>query len=338
MDNISILVVRTDRIGELLLTVPLVSALRQAYPKARLTVVANPGSASVLEGNADINELIPLRQTEGESWWRETVRFLRALDRRSFDIAFVVNSKKAYHLGTRLKRIPVRIGFKRKWASLLTHALTDERRLGKRHEVMHNVSLLEPLVGSVTPEAPDFTLDSSSEAWAHQWFKDRGWGTQQEVIALSPFSTHPKKEWYARGFTEVARALLEDENRRVLFLGAASDKGRSQKLASDLGGHAVNLCGQTTLRQAAALLARSRLLVSNDSGLVHIAAGLRIPTVVLFRNAEAADSPKRWGPYGKGHVVLQSPAGQEHQGEPPFTEVIQVCRKQIQRHRTVRQN
>jgi len=325
----NILIVRTDRIGELLLTVPIVRALRKKYPKVRITFLAHPESRDVVVGNSDIDEIIDFPPQRNETWWQEARRLMRILGARPFDVAIVGNARKAYHLALFLKRVPVRIGFRRKWPFLLTHKIEDRRRLGEAHEVDHNRTLLEPLMASVPDSKPHFPLDAAAEVWSEEALRSVGWGTKDLVIAMSPFSTHPKKEWEAKGFNALAARLIKELRAHIVFLGGPADRGRSQGIEQGLNNQSLNLCGRTTLKQVASVLARTRVLISNDSGLVHIAASLDVPTVVLFRNDLPADNPKRWGPYGGGHRVIESPPGEAHKKYPPVDEVFKACLNQL---------
>ena len=144
-----ILFIRTDRLGETLLTLPAVVALKHALPGSSLTFLAHPAVAEVLVGLPELDAVLTDDASPSAPWWGRAMHLARRLRVLRFDAAVVSNPKKELHLAVFLAGIPVRVGYDRKWAWTLTHPLTDDKALGERHEVEYNLQLINRLGISV---------------------------------------------------------------------------------------------------------------------------------------------------------------------------------------------
>ena len=129
------------------------------------------------------------------------------------------------------------------------------------------------------------------------------------VIAIHPYSTVPAKCWDKKNFAYVADELKLRFSAKVAIIGSAQEGGSAIQLIALSKYPLLNLCGKFTLKQLAAFLQRSSLLISNDSGPMHIGAAMGTPTVAIFGRNIPGVSPKRWGPWGNEHTVLYKDPG-----------------------------
>ena len=205
---------------------------------------------------------------------------------------------------TFLAGIPVRVGYDRKWGCLLTHRLPDRKALGERHEVEYNLDLVRALGIQASIPRVQFPRLEREEAEVFQLLAQQGIARSEPFIAVHPWTSNPLKQWPAVRFQELIRRVRERVQVRVVVIGGPEESGRvSEVVPNELP--VVNLVGRLTLKQLAALFQRARLLISNDSGPVHLAAAVGTPTVVLFGASSASTGPRRWGPWGDaGHVVI----------------------------------
>ena len=300
-----ILFVRTDRLGETVLTLPALHALRAAMPQAHLTLMVGSSLQELLAQYPAADDVVA-EPPFGDRWWRRAGSLSRLWRSWHIETALVFNPKKEYHAAAWLAGIPQRVGYDRKWGRLLTHRVPDRKAIGERHEVEHNLDLVRLL--GLPAARPQWQWPSFAREWeeARQLLAAQGVSPSGALVAIHPWTSHPAKQWPFARYREVIQVLRERRSMGVVVIGGAEERARVQAVLPE-GGRVADVVGRLSLRQLAALLRQARVLVSNDSGPVHLAAALGTPTVVLFGTADSATGPVRWGPWGAGHTVLCKP-------------------------------
>ena len=294
----NILVIRNDRFGEFLLNIPAIRALKELYPQSKLTLAVNSGVLGLAGAVECVDEVVA---------WEELKSIL---GKRKFDIGVVLNPTKEAHWAVFWAEIPVRVGYDRKWGFLLTHKLKDTKCQGERHEVDYNLELM----GLIGAKTIDKRLKIKVDDNLFREF------IGQKIVAIHPFTSDPVKQWPLERFKELGQRIKVELGFRVVMVGligaknneiasaaygnlAMTEVGCSRNDGVDDG--IVNMVNKTSLVELAALLKRCALLVSGDSGPVHLAASVGTPVVALFRNDLAGKTARRWGPWGEGHVVIE---------------------------------
>jgi heptosyltransferase II len=300
-----ILVLRYRFIGDTILTVPFLRNLRRAEPDAHIAWVVAPGSAEVISGIPYVDELIfwdPVTiHADSRGTHRslpDKVRFIRELRSRRFDKVYVLKRSLSSALMAFITGAPKRIGFDTEGRGFLLTTRVQYRH--DRHEVEN---FLEVLRADGVP-----VLDDHLEAWlseeegefADRFFHENRVGDAEKVIGIHPFAANPHRVWPLENFTELARELQERHAARILFFGGSRDQEALPGIRAALPQPPLAAVGNTTLRQTMALLARCRLLVCNDSGIMHLAASLQVPLVALF----GPQSPVKFGPWGRNCQVM----------------------------------
>ncbi|MFA5089653.1 MAG: glycosyltransferase family 9 protein [Candidatus Omnitrophota bacterium] len=293
----NIFVLRNDRLGEFLLNIPALRALRESFPYARISVALDPYLKELGEDVSFIDEIIEWPGQRHSILKR--LSLVRLLKKKRIDIAIMLNPSKEMNICTFLAGIGVRAGYNRKWGFLLTHKIEDRKYLGCFHEVEYNLQLAE-LIGARTADKT-VSLKVHPDLF-REVYKD---GDTRNLIALHPWTSDAVKQWPLNNFYDLSVRLIKDSGLKLVIVGGRQEAERNREVFADLGSNALDLTGQTTLRQLAAVLARCRLLVSGDSGPMHLAAALGIPVIAIFRNDIPAKGPKRWGPWGNTHVVIE---------------------------------
>jgi len=287
-----VLVIRTDRIGEVLLSTPILGSLKIAYPDASISVMVKPHIKELIEGNPNVNEIISYEDlTEG---FREAFKLKRIIREKNFDLAVIVNPKKKFHLACFLAGVPVRVGFNRKWGFLLTHKVADEKSKAQKHEVEYNLDLLRALKIEPKDKRPIVIIDD------RQQVPD----VPEKAVAIHPATSNPKKRWEAARFAQLGD-IFAKLGYAVIFVGGKEEAEECHNVMSLMKAKPINLTGKTSLKELAAVLKKCLLLVSNDSGPVHISAAVGTPVIALFGKADPGSRAKRWGPYGEGHQVIE---------------------------------
>ncbi len=302
-----ILFIRTDRLGETLLNLPAAAALKSSAPGVSLTWVVQPELHPLIASLPWVDRVISYGPEFGQHWSMRACRLGTMLRKEHFDVAIVSNPKKELHVAVWLARIPRRVGYDRKWGRLLTHRLQDRKALGERHEVEYNLELVHTLGVPTTAiqwKLPHFESEQGEVA---QLLGQQGIGPSTPLLAVHPWTSNPIKRWPIDRYRAVVQLAAKQLPCAVVLIGGPEERAGASAILRD-GIPAADLIGRLTLRQLAGLLQRSRLLLSNDSGPVHLAAAVGTPTVVLFGTTDPATGPRRWGPWGAGHAVISQPS------------------------------
>jgi heptosyltransferase-2 len=305
-----ILIVRTDRIGDVLLSTPVIRALRQAYPQGYLAMMVAPYAQDAVEGNPDLDKVITYDKDGKHKSWLSSFKFAWRLRRQGFDLAVILHPTNRAHIVSLLAGIRRRAGYDRKFGFLLTDKIKHTKQHGEKHELEYALDLVRYL--GITPQdkALFMPIEPESEDWAKELFLREGLKEGDKLLAINPGASCPSKIWPDERFAEVADRLVRDYGfRRVFLIAGPKDISLAEKVAQNMRSPAVNLAGKTSVSQLASLLKRTHLFISNDSGPVHIAAALGVPVVSIFGRNQAGLSPKRWGPTGKRSKALHKEAG-----------------------------
>ena len=304
-----ILVIRLDRLGDVVLSTPVFEELRRRFPHAFIAAMVRPACRDVVEGHPAVNEVI-LYEKEGahRSAWA-TVRFARGLRRYEFDAALVLHPSNRSHWIPWLARIPVRLGYSRKCSWLLTHPLPHRKQEGAQHEAAYTLELLRPF--GIRPGVPRPSVPVSPRAAERVAALLERAGIQPSalLVAIHPSASCISKRWMPERFAEVADRLAAERGVRICLVAGADSTAQAEAAVRAMRQSALNLAGALSVAELAALLRRCRLLVSNDSGPVHVAAAVGTPVVDIFGRNQRGLSPQRWGPLGEGHVVLHKEVG-----------------------------
>ncbi|MCM8795345.1 MAG: glycosyltransferase family 9 protein [Candidatus Omnitrophica bacterium] len=316
-----ILVVRNDRFGEFLLNIPAFRALKETFPQARLTAVTSLYVKELAQCIEYLDEVIVwdnLKHKIGE-----ILNFTKSI-KNKFDLCVIFNPTKEFHLISFLSKIPIRVGYNRKWGFLLTHKMEDKKFLGDKHEIEYNLDL----VGLVGARTEDKSLSIKiDDDIIEELFKELNIQSKDTLVALHPWTSDPIKQWPYESFQKLTKRVAEEFKIKILIIGGEEGVVKSQHYFTGLGNNIINLTGKTTLKQLAVLLKKTQLLVSGDSGPIHLASCVDTPVVAIFRNDIPAKSALRWGPRSKGSIILEKPNLSDITVEEVFNKVKEVLER-----------
>ena len=311
-DAARILLMRLDNIGDVVMLSPAVRALRRAAPRARISLMASAAGAAVAGLLPGLDEVFVHRalwqDARGDMAFdpRREQEWVRDLAARGFDVAVIFTSfsqspfPAAY--ACYLAGIPARIAQSREFGGgVLTHwvrPLPDSA-----HQVDRNLHLLkEAGVAVGGPGANSLRLAVPREARGRAEAMLRERGVRGDFVVIAPGATCAARRYPAEQYALVA-AGLKALGRQVVVVGGPKDLAIGETVAAAAPG-SVSLCGQTGLAELAALLQRSRLLVANDSGPMHIADAVGCPMVVLYSGTELEE---QWRPRTAPARILRRP-------------------------------
>ncbi|MBI4431186.1 MAG: lipopolysaccharide heptosyltransferase II [Candidatus Omnitrophica bacterium] len=306
-----ILITRTDRIGDVVLSTPVFSALRKRYPKAYIAALIASSNRHLLEGNPNLDEVILYDKGRRHKSWLSTCRFARALRTRRFDVVVNLHANNRVHWISFLAGIPMRIGYRKRNAFLLTHTLPDEKWKGRRHESEYNFDLLRfldiPLPSQMDLHLP---LQHSSLEKLQAVLENENFSLDKPYIVIHPSASCPSRLWRAERYAKVGDILSKQWGVRVILVaGSGSDSIFTDRVLSFMRSNPLNLAGKLSLGMLAWLLKESRLFISNDSGPMHMAAALNVHLVAIFGRNKPGLGPKRWKPLGMNSSYIQKDVG-----------------------------
>jgi heptosyltransferase-2 len=284
------LIVAPSWIGDTILAQPLFARLHARHPGLALDAFAPSWAAPVLSHMREIRRVIPNPFVHGEFNLAGRWRAGRELTREDYDAAIVLPNSWKSALIPFFAGIPQRIGFKGEARYGLLNRIhrLDETALP---QLAQRYALLAEDVGTAMPAplaAPHLEIDPES---VRATLAALGLDAAPAPVAFCPGAEYgPAKRWPARHFAELGRRLAQTDF-PVWIVGSAKDAPIGAEIEQISGGAARNLCGRTDLAQAIDLLSCARLVVSNDSGLMHVAAALDRPLVALYGSSSTAYTP-----------------------------------------------
>jgi len=304
-----ILVVRTDRLGDVLLSTPVIKALRNEFPQGYLGMMVSPYTREVLEGNPDLDEVIIFDKDLKNKGVLETLKFAWRLRKKKFDLAIVLHPVVRIHLLVFLAGIPKRLGYNRKLGFLLTDRLKHTKQYGQKHESEYALDLIKYL--GVKPQEKNLfmPIKQESEKWVETLFQQAGIKDSDKLLIIHPTASCPSKVWPEERFAEAADKLAQKYGFKVVIVSGLQDTRKVQKVIKNMRTKALNLAAKTSISQLASLLRRCQLFVSTDSGPMHVAAALGVPVIAIFGRSQAGLSPQRWGPLGEKSRILHKTVG-----------------------------
>ena len=336
-----ILISRLSAIGDCVLTTPVLCALRKHFPSAHIAWVTEPGPASLLEGHACLDELIPVRKR----WFKSPrhVRALRARLRQSrFEIAIDPQSLTKSALVGWLSGAQVRIGFDKPRGRELSRWLNCELVAPQAdHLVDAQLELLEPL----GIDAPSVEFQMPRQAAAEKKIDEmiRGLHLGCDFVVINPGAGWDSRLWPAERFGRVARHLGHEFQLPALVAWSGQrELAWAETIVARSGGHAM-VAPKSSLPELVALMRRGRLFLGSDTGPLHIAAAVGTPCVSLHGTTRREAS----GPYGAQHIALQKryQAGTSRQRrradnaamrEIEVDTVVDACARVLQLRRSTR--
>ncbi|MFC1631062.1 glycosyltransferase family 9 protein [Candidatus Omnitrophota bacterium] len=302
-----ILVVRTDRMGDVLLNVPAIRALKQSF-SCVIVALVNPEIKELLSGVPEIDQIYAFNEQQWNKNLLFKLIFLRQLRRMNCDLAVILNPSKRFHILTLLAGISLRLGYDRKWGCLLTHKIEDQKFKGAQHEVEYNLDLVRSIGADTQDKSISLKVEKQDREVVSDLLSKQGVTDGEKIVVLHPHSSNPAKCWPRENFV-ILCDQLQEQGLKVAIIGGVEQRKAARKLAALAKYPPINLSGKLSLKQLAAFFQRSSLLVSNDSGPVHVAAAAGAPTVVIFGRNLPGVSPRRWGPWGSGHLILHKDPG-----------------------------
>ena len=305
-----ILIRATNWVGDAVMSLPALQAVRRRFPEAEITVLARPWVADLYRREPFADRVLLYEARPGARDWRGKWRAARSLRLEGFDAAILLPNSFEAALIAWLARIPKRIGYRRDGRGPLLTDGAPRPRPGEipRHEsyyyleMLRRAGLIEEL-----PRVNEICLDGAAEARERGRERLREAGLGPDVIGVSPGAAFGSaKRWLPERFAQAATQVAQARGLAVAVFGSAGEREICERVARGIeaaGAAARNFAGRTSLAEFIELAAACRLFLTNDSGAMHVAAALGTPTVAVFGSTD----PEATGPLGRHARIVREP-------------------------------
>ncbi len=296
----NILVRGTNWVGDALMTTPALAAVRDNFPSARVTVLAKEWVAPVYAEHPAVDEVIILDRAGRHRGMKGLLSLARELRSRRFDLAVLFQNAFEAALIVWLAGIPLRLGYNTDGRGVL---LNRSVRMKPEYKQVHETEYYLRILGRSGLEMPSagnsrpvFHISASARAEAQTQLNDWGLG-DSFILGLAPGAAYgPAKQWPPQRFAAAADLILARKPGKALVFGSGGEAAAAAEVTRYLSASAIDLTGRTGLSEAAALIERCGLVLTNDSGLMHLAAAVNTPLVAVF---------------GSTNPVTTSPVGED---------------------------
>ena len=328
-----VLVVRLDEIGDVVLTTPFIRELRRNLPEAHITLIVKPAVHNLVENCPYIDEVLtynwdaPGRYQDFTSYGRALKVAFRYLWHRRFDLAVLPRWDADNYRGTLLTYFsgaPWRVGYsegvtreKAERNAGLDHFLTeviDDSAV--KHEAERNLAVISVLGGMISTDILELWINADEKGVAENILASHRILPEDFLVAFGPGAGHARRMWPLSFFAELGKWLKREYGARIVAVGGRGEAVSGEALGREMHDTVIDAVGRMTLRQTAAMLQRCHLFIGNDSAPMHLAAAAGIPVVEVSCHPQSGsslhhNSPKRFGPWGVPHRVIQPPTPRE---------------------------
>lgn len=303
-----ILIVRVDRVGDIVLSTPSLRALRRALPDAKIDYLVQAKYARLLDSYEGWNEVVRWNDIDDAAERASLAKTLRA---RGYDAAVIGSTAPVGYRVAREAGIPIRVGWRTKGLGhTLSAGFDDDRGARDAHQVENNVKLLAPLgVFDPHPEFP-FRATKTGRAQAEAFLAQAGIAPDEKFLVLHPGSFSPRVRWAPERFAEVAALALRAGLRTVLLGSGPTERALVENIAGlcreSAGATPVLAVDAFDLEGLPAFLNRAHVFVGNSTGPLHIAASAGAWTFGVFGSRYPLDRHELWAPWGERGRVIET--------------------------------
>ena len=307
-----ILVVRLSSIGDVLLTTPVLEILDRFYPEADISYLVESKSVGIIENNDyientiifDKDQLKEIYQKEGlisavKSIWQ----FIKGIKARNFDLVLDLHSVFRSTIFSFFASSRESIGYNKQLSSLLyTKKVNPQEDI---HVVDEYLKLLKPLginVKQVNHEIKFSIATSEQDMKYVEGLLEKYNLKNKKLFIINPSTSIPEKNWNEKSFTRVGDWINSKTEAKIILIGSKEDYEKAERIKKNIDNAALNLAGQTNLKELTVLISKAEMLLTGDTAALHIGMTVGTPLVSLF----GPTSPKRYGPYKGDNIVIES--------------------------------
>ena len=303
-DSVKKILVRSvNWLGDAVMTTPALSVVREHFPHAEITILANEMVSELFAHHPGIDHIITFHRKGKHRGVAGRLRLAAELRRHRFELALILPNSFDSAVVPWLAGIPKRVGKCSDGRTLLLNGRYHfVKSVPPRHEVDYYLDLLEHfgITGSRTPLRLYVTADEESHATKR--LAQHGVQPDDFVLGINPGASYGSaKRWYPERFAQVARQLSDKWGAKIVIFGGPGETKIAADIEQNLEG-AVNIAGTTSVRDMMALIKRCNFFITNDSGPMHVAAAFAVPLVAIFGSTDHTGT----SPYSSNSVVVRN--------------------------------
>ncbi len=281
-----LLIIQLRRIGDVLLSTPVVRAIKLRYPGIRLAFLTESESRSLLEKNPFLDELMVWESAQYTNP-AYIIRILRALREKRFDTVIDLQGSPRTALASFLSGAKSRVGFDYRGRELF-YNIKVKRESHPKYGSAFKLDILQPFNLSSDDLKPEIFLTAEALAWGKRFFSRYQLDDSGFKVALSPVSRRPYKRWSLENFSKLASWLASNFRAKVILLWGPGERSIAEKVAENAGTNVLVSEQTQSLQEAAALIQSCNLFIGNDNGLKHIATAVGTPTFTIYGPSDPA--------------------------------------------------
>jgi heptosyltransferase-2 len=302
-DARKILVIGVNWVGDTVLGLTAMRSLRRLFPGEYIGLLARAHLGDLLRESTDVDEVIPYQPRKGYYRWADELRMVGFLRRKGFNMAVIFPRSFRSALVSYLAQIPIRIGYGGEGRGfLLTHGIPRTDALLRFHRTNYYFHLIECMGGVPNGDPPLIEVAPERRRWAHEFLRSCGMENSALLVGFNPGATYGSaKCWDPHRFSELGTRLCRDYGAHILIFGTQMERELATIIARGIDGKVANVAGGTTLAQLAALMESCNVVVTNDTGPMHISAAVKTPVVAIFGSTD----PVSTGSSGNGHIIVR---------------------------------
>ncbi|MCD6569583.1 MAG: glycosyltransferase family 9 protein [Deltaproteobacteria bacterium] len=323
----NILIIRLDKIGDCILTIPFLRELKRNYPDTSITLLVNPKSYNLFQNCPHIDRLITYEDNTSGRLWRSR-RLINALifsykniKPHKYQIAINPRWDIDDHYATHLAYFsgaPIRIGYSetvtpskqeynKDYDKLLTTILYDKT---PKHEIERNLKIIEAIHGTITNDQLELYITQEEQDRADMLLAASNFSHSQLTIAIFPNAGSKNREWSISNYIKLSNWLISEYRAQIVIIGGRKDNEHDQIIRQNIQNNIAFLSGTTTLNETAAILQKCHMYIGSDSGPMHLAAAMGTPVIEISCHPKNSDpnhpnSPIRFGPWKVPHIIIQ---------------------------------
>lgn len=288
-------------LGDAVMSLPTIKGVRALFPESYLAVLVKSELEDLFRHEPDINEVISYESRHGIKSLSADYRMIKQIRGKEFDLALILPRSFHSALIGFLSKIPNRIGYAGDSRSkLLTQTLPRTKESLTRHRVYYFLNLLNIWGRPVSFSEPRITIPKITRDWVADNTRNI---KDHFLIGFNPGAAYGSaKCWLSERYVHLAKDLINNKKARIILFGSPAEEKLNFDIASKVNHpNLLNYTGKTSITQMAGLLSSCRLLVTNDTGTMHVAAAVKTPVVAIFGPTDPVTTP----PFGNNHTIIR---------------------------------
>lgn len=299
-----ILVRVTNWVGDAVMNIPALEAVKENFPASTVTVLAKPWVLPLFDNHPAVDQIFPFKKTGAVGKdFREIIRVARWIRRNRFDLAILFQNAFEAALLARLGGVRFSLGYNTDARGfLLSHRVIRNDAVLNVHQVEYYLSMLRAAGLQASSREPALFTAREDRVKAMDLLRSNGYNDSDFLVGLSPGAVFGgAKRWPLGRFARIGDWAVERWDAKVLILGSLKERDICAGVSRLMTRDSLDLCGRTSLGETLALINRCRFFLTNDSGLMHVAAAFSVPTVAVFGPTD----PVATGPLGRNSRIVR---------------------------------